>query len=359
LLFLALVAGIGASVLYRLSHETSSTSAREIVWSTAAHAGLLFPLAFTARLAAEAVSGVGGLGALVRRALAEGNLSPLMIASLCLALAGLASALVTDIASARGLSRGEPRSMPRTRHAFTASVAATVFAIGLSLLRPLLDGWFERVAAALSHTLPFIAVALVSASATAIVLGFVAGAMSRTVSALLSRALELSCSLPTPLLAAFAFGLGYHGALLLGVVRGVEAAYLLRERLIELRTSRDLAPHALGRAPLIVYIRLLPAALGPTLGLVALTGSWIVGLEAAASALGAFASGSVGALALRDGSAGFLAVAIVVAACALWGKAAHQFGTAHVDDPSRTGPLVIQLRRRIRSGTPDRDQPGA
>jgi hypothetical protein len=357
LLSALLVGGLTASVVVRLAGETRGASARDIAWCAAAHLGLLFPLAFTARLAAEAASGLGGLGALCRRALGEGDLSPLMIASSSLAFGGLVCALVTDTAGARSLGRGETDPRPGARAAFVIGVGLAGAGTALALLRPLLGGALGRAAEALAYTLPFSALALGAALVTALVGGFVAGAMSRTASAALSRALELACSLPTPLLAAFAFGIGYRGALLLGVVRGIEAAYLLRARLNELRKRRDLSPHALGRAPLNVYLRLLPASVGPALACVALTGSWVVGLEAAATALGAGPSASIGARALGGDSAAWLAVAIVALVSAAWAEAAQRFGTSEGEELSRSAPLVLQLKRRIRSATPDHEPP--
>lgn len=357
MLSLLLVAGLTASVVVRLAGETRGASAREIAWCAAAHVGLLFPLAFTARLAAEAASGLGGLGALCRRALRESDLSPLMIASLCLSFGGLVCALVTDVAGARALGRGETEPRPGARTAFVTGAAIAGLGTGLALLKPVLDGPLRRAAEALAHTLPFSAIALGAAAVTAIAAGFVAGAMSRTASAALSRALELTCSLPTPLLAAFAFGLGYRGALLLGVVRGIEAAYLLRARLNELRKRRDLSPHALGRAPLSVYVRLLPASVGPALACVALTGSWVVGLEAAAAALAAGPEASIGARALDGNWPAWGAVALVALVSAAWAEAAQRFGTSEGADLARSAPLVLQLKRRIRTATPDHEPP--
>ena len=127
----------------------------------------------------------------------------------------------------------------------------------------------------------------------------------------------------------------------------------------ELRKRRDLSPHALGRAPLNVYLRLLPASVGPALACVALTGSWVVGLEAAATALGAGPSSSIGARALGGDWAAWLAVAIVALVSASWAEAAQRFGTSEGEELSRSAPLVLQLKRRIRSATPDHEPPSS
>jgi hypothetical protein len=217
---------------------------------------------------------------------------------------------------------------------------------------------FRALGAAAGVTLAATAATTAVALGVAILLGLLAGGISRSADIFLTRALELKCALPQPLIAcsAFTFG-GVTGAALLGVLRGIEVGHVLRLRIAEQQAAHDVEPPSLGRAPLSPYLRrVLPAAVGSAAMTLALSGAWLATLECAGARLGAPTAGSLATLAAADDGRAliaFLLVALLVATlCFLVRNVAPRQQAGETP-----GPLpVLALRRRIgapRSGDSD------
>ncbi|HEY3493905.1 MAG TPA: hypothetical protein VGK73_04435, partial [Polyangiaceae bacterium] len=183
-------------------------------------------------------------------------------------------------------------------------IALAVVLLVSSPLLTLVDPWSKAqpggAVATAVRTFGAVLAASLGATLVGAVLGLLAGGLSRTADQVLTRGVELSTALPQPFLAAACFLLGgLTGAFALGCVRGIELAWVLRNRIHEQRESDDSEPASLGRAPLAPYVRrLLPAAVAPFTTTFVLSVPWFFTLEAATARLGATTTGTLASAAV-------------------------------------------------------------
>jgi hypothetical protein len=350
---------LGAVLAATLSHEVSALGAeRRLVRRVLARAGALVPVALAVELALEARLGFG-LGALLRKALAAGDVPSLMWASFPLAVLGLVGVGLGELdrpSPAPGMPN-ELEPPPRRRLAVTLVAAGLVIIAvvgGLGGFRGARDG----LAVALGATLATTAIGVSLAAAVGLALGVLAGGASRTAGNVLARLQEIVAAVPQPLTAAFAltFG-GLRGAALLGLLRGVDVALVLCRRLTERRLDEGMEAPSGGGTPLAPYLtRLFPHAIKPTTVAVALTIPWVLGLEGAAAALLPPARRSLASLAAFDG--GFDGAALLV--MFLLGVAplllAAWLTPSETNGETPGAHVVLALRRR-RSGAGDSEPP--
>jgi hypothetical protein len=242
-------------------------------------------------------------------------------------------------------------------------LAFAALTIGAFTLAAVLGGSLPSAAASLALgagvTLLTAAAATLVAAGVASVFGVLAGGISRTASVLLSRAIEITCGLPQPLIACAAFTFGsVTGAALLGAMRGIEVGHRLRLRLVEQREAHHIAPPSLGRAPFSPYLkRVLPAAVGPTAISLALSASWLATLEGAGAVLGAPTSASLSALAMGPGLGGVLALGLVTLLTSSLAFFARDVSPRQSHDETPGAPVVLALKRRIDSVRPPKSEP--
>ena len=347
-------AGLGALLLLELDGLPPGQSRLKRV---AGRAGMLLPLALAAELAAEATN-QRGLGALIRRAREAADVDTLMWIALLLSATSCLGILVQDTRAAAS----EPPPLSTTELVPGRRGRAAVLAVGcivglfasLGALHSFMPPWADGLARAAGHTLVVALGASAVAAAVAIVLGVLAGGISRTADTFLSRTSELYLALPEPLVAGAALVLGgAFGPALLGALRGVEVAVALRTRLADQRAFEDFEPPSLGRSPLSPYLkRVLPTAIAPIATLLALTGAWVAAFEGAFAALGAPLAPSLGVLSGFGGVVGLAALvllaAFVSALCWLVRDIAPR--AEHLETPG--APVVLPLKRRIDSVRP-------
>ncbi|HEX6766071.1 MAG TPA: hypothetical protein VF103_11350, partial [Polyangiaceae bacterium] len=153
-----------------------------------------------------------------------------------------------------------------------------------------------------------------------------------------------SSALPTALVAAAVLPLGHVlGPGLLGVLRGIEVAFLFRTRLAEGRQALELEPISLGRTPILPHLsRLLPAAARQPLSSLFLTGSWLVSLEVSAFALGVRPPPNLSPLAVSGPAGSFVVLSVTLVSAALFALLASK-----PDDDAAGAPVVLALKRRI------------
>lgn len=351
---------LGAVLAATLVHEvTALGSDRRPIRRAMARAGALVPLVLAAELSAEAWL-EQGLGELVRRALAVGDLPLLMWASLPLAILGLLGVALGELdrPSPTPGMLAELEPPPRRRGAVLLvglGVGALAGAGGVAWLQGARDG----IGAALGATLVSTALALGAATVMGLVLGLLAGGISRTAGGALARLQEIVAALPQPITAAFALSFGgVRGALLLGLLRGLEVASVLGGRLTERRLDEGMEPPSGGGTPLAPYLkRLFPHAVRATAVALALSVPWVLGMEGAAWALYPTARPSLAALAGAGAtSALLLACALGVAPLLL----AMFLAPSEASGETPGAPVVLALRRKLRSATdsgPSHQQP--
>lgn len=320
-------------------------------------AGTLLPLALAAELAAEATAD-RGLGALARRAVEGGELETLMWIALLLSATGCLGILVQDL---RGRGRDdEPPSaselVPGARGRLAVLTVGGVLGLFASL--GAISAWLPSSAGALAQaafrTLFVTLTATATATLVAVVLGVLAGGISRSAETFLARTGELYLALPQPLVAGSALVLGGAlGPALVGVLRGVEVALVLRARIADQRAVDDFEPPSLGRSPLSPYLkRVLPHTIAPVATLLALTGAWIAALEGSFQTLRATLAPTLGSLSVAPGGTGvlaWLAVAVLVSALA-W--LVRDLTPRSESYESLGPPVVLPLKRRIDSTRP-------
>jgi hypothetical protein len=337
------VAVLALAVVAFVSHDAASEPMparyRAVVWRACVHTGPLLSSAVTGLLAAEALAGIG-FGARIRRDLQAGDLDSLMMAALPIAIGGLVASTVSVAAAVyRPSSEGADLLVWPNRVRVLGALMPVILLALFAALGPWLGDSTRPLASGLRSLLFLIVVATAVALLVALTLGLLAGMAARSADVLLARAYEVTSMLPTALVAGALLTLG--GALapvLLGVLRGIEVAFLFRMRLAEGRQALDLEPISLGRTPILPQLsRLLPAAARKPLSSLFLTGAWLVSLEIAAVSLGAKPSATP-----TFGPAGsFVALAITVAGAALFALLASEPADADI-----AGAPVLALNRR-------------
>jgi ABC-type dipeptide/oligopeptide/nickel transport system permease subunit len=202
------------------------------------------------------------------------------------------------------------------------------------------------------------ALALLIAVLVGTSLGFLAGSGIRLAETFLGRAVELSAAVPTALLAAASLAMGSHFtsvAFALGLVRGLEVAAALAHELAVSREAARLEAQSHVGLPLAVYYRsAFPRALGPALTTLALTPTWLAGIDATVVLLGAGPLAnrlSLGALAGRGELWPIgLVLSVTVALYAAGRWAARRFDP---DGEPASEAFALPLRRRVSSVEPD------
>jgi peptide/nickel transport system permease protein len=180
-------------------------------------------------------------------------------------------------------------------------------------------------------------VALVAVLALALLIGVPIGALAgsgpRWIDVSLGFTTDWIAAVPVVLLLAFLRPVGVSpvgGLLLLGVLRSLEVAWVVRSALLRAaRLDTTWATRSLGYMPLTVFLnQRLPAAAGPALAHLALTPVWTFLLDSVGSAAGLGAASSergLGALVVRPETSGASAAAAVLAVVALT-IALHRLG---------------------------------
>jgi hypothetical protein len=347
---LALIVAAAGVVAHDAASEPMPSRYRDIIWRAGIHAGSLLAMMIPALLATEALTGKGGLGTLIRRALRSGDLEGLMMAALAVAAAGLAAA---TIAAAAAVYRpptesATPLTWPSRLRVGIAAAPAVLLAllalggpfIGLSSLAPMLRALVVSML-----------VVTAVAALVGLTLGFLAALVTRSADVLLARAYEVRSALPSALITGALLTLGGGvGLLVLGILRGVEIAFLFRSRLAQGRQALGLESISLGRTPILPHLsRLLPAAARQPLSSLFLTGSWLLGLELSAFALGVRPPEALAPLGNPAGPAGSLAaLAMTLVAVALYALLAD----AEADDAPEAPVLALNRRVSRHSSTP-------
>jgi ABC-type dipeptide/oligopeptide/nickel transport system permease subunit len=274
-----------ASCAHRLGPATLPWSALVSGVLRAAPASL--PWILTSLFGLELCLNIDGAARALIEGLWRSDVSPGMTVALAGTFVAAALAAVADAATG---TAPVPQSAPAlvevggshrrpwiTAAIFTAALLG-VFGAGWSLTTSAgPPGWTE-VANGARSLLGYGMVTLLAAALTGVVLGALSAVST---DALLVRLVELAAALPAGLWAvalALALGPGVLLALMLGFLRGVDVAWLLRAELLH-RTHEDEARRvsSLGSYPLAVYYRrhLRPAAL-PALSALAMTPAWWV-----------------------------------------------------------------------------------
>jgi hypothetical protein len=182
-----------------------------------------------------------------------------------------------------------------------------------------------------------------------LVLGVLAGGISQTVGGTLGRLQEIVAALPQPLTAAFAltFG-GFRGALLLGLLRGLDVAGVLGNRLNERRLDEAMEQPSVGGTPLAPYLqRLFPHAVRATAVMLALSIPWMLGMVGAAAVLVRPEGLSLASLVAEGGSAAtaalFLATLLGLAPLLL----ASWLTPSESSGETANTTVVLALRRKV------------
>jgi peptide/nickel transport system permease protein len=164
-------------------------------------------------------------------------------------------------------------------------------------------------------------------------LGAVAGSGPRWVDVSLAFTTDWIAAVPVVLLLAFLRPAGVSalgGLLLLGALRSLEVAWVVRSALLRAaRVDTTWAARSLGYMPLTIFLnQRLPAAARPALAHLALTPVWTFLLDSVGSAAGLGAASSehgLGALVVRPETSGASAALAVFAVVALT-IALHRLG---------------------------------
>jgi len=182
----------------------------------------------------------------------------------------------------------EPLSAKR-RLALAAGGAASLVLLAtvLAPLSPQLQAYARGLAFAVLAGLSIMAVAFI----VALPLGALAASGPRVIDWALRFTCDLVGSLPTVFVAAvFWAGTSSISSFVcgLGVLRGLEQAWLLRCEIVRLEAEDpDAAPRSLGRTPLVAFLRRrMAAALGPLFVSASFSVAWLTALDAAVSQAG-------------------------------------------------------------------------
>jgi ABC-type dipeptide/oligopeptide/nickel transport system permease subunit len=181
----------------------------------------------------------------------------------------------------------EPFSAKR-RLAWAGAAAALM--AGLGALAP-----FSSELRAYGRGLTFAVLAGLSITAVAFLVALPLGALSASGPRVFDWALRFCCdlvgSLPTVFVAAV-FWAGtrstWHFVCALGILRGLEQAWLLRCEIVRLEAEDpESVPRGLGRTPLMAFLRRrMSAALGPLFVSASFSVAWLTALDAAVSQAG-------------------------------------------------------------------------
>lgn len=176
------------------------------------------------------------------------------------------------------------------RRAALAAIAVVLLialASALSPLSPELHAYARGLGFAVLAGLSIMAVAFL----VALPLGALAASGPRVFDWALRFFCDLVGSLPTVFVAAV-FWAGTSSTLrfvcALGVLRGLEQAWLLRCEIVRLEAEDpESVPHGLGRTPLVAFLRRrMSAALGPLFVSASFSVAWLTALDAAVSQAG-------------------------------------------------------------------------
>lgn len=182
---------------------------------------------------------------------------------------------------------GELSARRRLALAAGATAALILAAALLAPLSPDLGAYARGLRFAVLAGLMIMGVAFL----VAIPLGTLSASGPRVFDAVLRFVSDSVSALPTVFVAAVFWAwsdstLSYVCAL--GVLRGLEQAWLLRCEIVRLEAEDpDAVPHGLGRTPLRAFLRQrLPAALGPLLVSASFSAAWLTALDAALTQVG-------------------------------------------------------------------------
>ena len=182
----------------------------------------------------------------------------------------------------------EPLSAKR-RLGWAAAGAVVLVALATMLapLSPQLTAYARGLAFAVLAGLSIMAVAFL----VALPLGALAASGPRVFDWALRFVCDLVGSLPTVFVAAvFWVGTSSTSSFVcaLGVLRGLEQAWLLRCEIVRLEAEDpESVPHGLGRTPLVAFLRRrMSAALGPLFVSASFSVAWLTALDAAVSQAG-------------------------------------------------------------------------
>jgi peptide/nickel transport system permease protein len=178
---------------------------------------------------------------------------------------------------------------PKRRVLLAAGATALLIllAVALAPLSPALRAYARGLEFAVIAGMLIMAVAFL----VAIPLGTLAASGPRAFDSTLRFVCDLVSSLPTLFVAAVFWAwaqrtLSY--VCLLGALRGLEQAWLLRCEIVRLEAEDpDLARRSLGRTPLLAFLRVrLPAALGPLFVSASFSVAWLTAVDAALTQAG-------------------------------------------------------------------------
>lgn len=174
------------------------------------------------------------------------------------------------------------------------------------------------------------ALIMVVGFAVAIPLGILAASGPRSFDAALRFASDLVSAVPTVLVAAvlWVWSTNVLGFLcLLGLLRGLELAWLLRSEAVRLEASdHDFGPQTIGSTPLAALLRQrLPASLGPVFVSASFSVAWLTALDAGLTLVGLRPPAALPTWGLSLGapSQGPLGVALAALSVALLTVALH------------------------------------
>jgi ABC-type dipeptide/oligopeptide/nickel transport system permease subunit len=178
----------------------------------------------------------------------------------------------------------------KQRLALAAAAAAAVLVLVATLLAPLsleLQAYARGLAFAVLAGLSIMAVAFL----VALPLGALAASGPRAIDWALRFFCDLVGSLPTVFVAAVFWASTSSTprfVCALGVLRGLEQAWLLRCEIVRLEAEDpESVPRGLGRTPLVAFLRRrMSAALGPLFVSASFSVAWLTALDAAVSQAG-------------------------------------------------------------------------
>ncbi len=249
---------------------------------------------------AEVRLALAGAAPAVLAALDKGDVAPGMTVALAGALLSSLLVLLGDRSATWPVSlRSQPALVevdPRRHHRLLAWAAALIALLALLAAGVFTSGADGRALASGARALlGYGTLAALVSFGSGLTLGALAASGPSSLENVILRAVEIAGAMPTLLWAAAlaaALGDGVGFAIALGLLRGIDVGWLLRNELTALaRADRELGVRSLGHLPLVAYVRgrLVPAAM-PAVTACALMPAWLLGVSAAARAAGFAAS---------------------------------------------------------------------